>query len=68
MVCVGDCDHSRDVTVNELIAGVSIALGTQPLSTCPAFDCAATGHVEVSCLIAGVNAALDGCPMPALPR
>jgi len=61
-VCVGDCDGSKSVEVNELIAGVSIALGARPLSSCPAFDCAGTGRVEVSCLIAGVNAVLGGCP------
>ena len=64
--CVGDCDHSRSVDVNELIAGVGIALDTQPLSVCPAFDCAGTGRVDVTCLVAAVNAALGGCPMPAL--
>jgi len=65
-VCVGDCDHSRSVDVNELIVGVGIALDTQPLSVCPAFDCDGTGRVGVTCLIAAVNAALGGCPMPAL--
>jgi len=61
-VCVGDCDGSKSVGVNELISGVRIALGALPLSTCPAFDCAGTGEVEVRCLIAAVNAALRGCP------
>src|SRR5262249_20737004 len=48
-VCVGDCDHSGSVGVNELVAGVSIALGSQPLSSCPAFDCTGTGQIQVSC-------------------
>lgn len=60
--CVGDCNGSGEVTVSELIAGVSIALGSAPLSTCPAFDCTGSGQVEVSCLVAAVNAALGGCP------
>ena len=60
--CTGDCNHSGEITVNELITGVGIALGALPLSTCPPFDCANTGRVDVSCLIAGVNAALSGCP------
>jgi hypothetical protein len=60
--CTGDCNDSGEITVNELIAGVRIALGSLPLSTCTAFDCDGTGQVEVSCLIAGVNAALNGCP------
>jgi len=59
--CIGDCNHSNEITVNELITGVSIALGSLPSSSCPAFACA-HGEVDVSCLIAGVNAALNGCP------
>ena len=61
-LCTGDCNHSGEITVNELITGVGIALGTLPLSACPSFDCANTGQVDVSCLIASVNAALNGCP------
>jgi hypothetical protein len=60
--CVGDCNDSGEITVNELIAGVGITLGSLPLSACEAFDCDGTGQVGVACLIAGVNAALDGCP------
>ena len=60
--CTGDCNHSGEITVNELIAGVDIALGTAPLTTCPAFDCTGTGQVSVSCLIDAVDAALHGCP------
>jgi hypothetical protein len=60
--CAGDCNHSGEVTINELLTGVGIALGSRPLSSCQVLDCAATGHVEISCLIAAVNAALKGCP------
>jgi len=60
--CSGDCNGSGEVTINELLTGVSIALGSMPLSICEAFDCAGTGTVEVSCLIAAVNASLNGCP------
>jgi hypothetical protein len=60
--CIGDCNHSNEITVNELVAGVSIVLGTAPLSTCPEFDCTGTGQVGVSCLIEAVDAALHGCP------
>jgi hypothetical protein len=31
------------VNTNELILGVNIALGSQPLSTCPSFDCQGDG-------------------------
>jgi len=62
--CAGDCNRSGEVTINELLTGVGIALGSRPLSSCAVFDCASTGHVEVSCLIAAVNSALRGCPHP----
>ena len=61
-VCPGDCDNSRDVTINELIRGVNIALTSQPLSVCPPFDINGDGQVTVNELILAVNAALTGCP------
>jgi hypothetical protein len=60
--CVGDCDHSNTVAVNELVVGVNIALSRAALSSCPDFDCNATGRVTVDCLVTAVNAALHGCP------
>jgi len=58
--CVGDCDSSDDVGINELITGVGIALGNNPVSACPSFDCMGSG-VQINCLITGVNNALCGC-------
>jgi hypothetical protein len=60
-MCVGDCNGGRTVTVDELIVGVSIALGALPLERCPAVNCNGDGTVTVACLIAAVNAALSGC-------
>jgi YVTN family beta-propeller protein len=60
--CVGDCSGDGQVLVNELITGVNIALGNQPVSTCPAFDADHSGMVEINELIAAVNNALTGCP------
>jgi hypothetical protein len=37
-MCVGDCNGDMKVTVNEVIAGPNIALGSTELSMCPAFD------------------------------
>jgi hypothetical protein len=73
--CIGDCDGSGAVAVNELVLGVNIALGSAEFSACPAFDCNSDCHpgpipatpipsVDVACLIRGVNNALDGCPPP----
>jgi hypothetical protein len=59
--CVGDCDEGGAVTVDEVLKGVGIALGTLPLDQCPRFDCNATGQVTVDCIINAVGAALNGC-------
>src|SRR5215468_2107523 len=61
-VCPGDCDGSGDVSISELVKGVNIALGTSPLSDCPAFNTNGDDMVSVSELVAAVNAALNGCP------
>jgi hypothetical protein len=61
-ICVGDCDGDGAVTVNELITGVGIVLGTAPVAECPVLDTGGTGHVDVSRLLIAVNNALDGCP------
>ena len=60
--CVGDCDGSGSVAINEIILGVSIALGNAALSECPSFDCEQTGMVAINCLVTAVNNALNGCP------
>lgn len=65
--CLGDCDGSRTVTVDELVRGVSIALGTLSLSACPTFDQNGDREVSVSELINAVNNALDGCPASLRP-
>jgi hypothetical protein len=62
--CVGDCNGDGEVTVDELIKGVNIALGNIPLEMCPVFDTNNSGEVEITELIVGVNNALNGCPGP----
>lgn len=63
--CVGDCDGSGDVTVNELITMVNIALGSASLSSCPAADADGSGDITINEIIAAVNNALGVCPPPA---
>src|SRR5205807_1241451 len=60
--CAGDCDGSRSVSVDEIVRGVNIALGTIALSQCEAFDVNHDQAVTVDELLAAVNAALNGCP------
>ena len=50
------------VTIDELIVGVNIPLGSGQLSRCPTFDTNNDGVVSVNELILGVNNALAGCP------
>jgi hypothetical protein len=61
IACLGDCDGDGQVTVDELIRGVSIGLGTIDLVTCPAADRNGSGEVTIDELIAALNNALDGC-------
>jgi hypothetical protein len=59
--CAGDCDGSGDVTVNELITMVNIALGTAQVAACTAGDANGDGTITINEIIAGVNNALNGC-------
>lgn len=59
--CVGDCDGNSQVMVNELILGVTIALGSAEMSACPPLDVDDNGHVTINELIQAVNAALSDC-------
>ncbi|HVN83891.1 MAG TPA: hypothetical protein VMW17_03505 [Candidatus Binatia bacterium] len=59
--CVGDCDSSGRVTVEELVTGVSIALGNLLLDQCPEFDVDGDKHVLVNELVRAVDDALYGC-------
>jgi len=59
--CIGDCNESGRVTVDELVMGVNIALSTATLDQCQAFDCDGTGEVTVDCLVAAVDGAVNGC-------
>jgi hypothetical protein len=60
--CLGDCSADGTVTVDELITGVNIALGTLSVDQCPVFDGNGDGQVTVDELITAVNHALTGCP------
>jgi YVTN family beta-propeller protein len=60
--CPGDCSNDGNVTINELILGVTIALGGTPASECAAFDVDDDGQVVIAELVSAVGAALNGCP------
>jgi hypothetical protein len=41
---------------------VNIALGSQPVSACPAGDLDHNGAIAINELVAAVGSALNGCP------
>jgi hypothetical protein len=65
--CVGDCDMSGEVAVNELIVMVNIALGIDQVASCAAGDLNGDGQVSVDEIITGVNNLLSGCRAEPTP-
>jgi hypothetical protein len=63
--CVGDCDESGIVTVDELIGSVNIALGNAQPFECLVGDTNADGQITVDEILTAVNNALNGCSLPA---
>jgi hypothetical protein len=59
--CPGDCDASGEVTVDEILAAVGIALGNRPIDTCLDADANGDGEVSVDEILQAVSAALAGC-------
>jgi hypothetical protein len=59
--CIGDCNEDGEVTIDEIIGGVNVALGLAVLDNCPTFDTDADGTVAVNELVQSVGAALEGC-------
>ncbi|MBI3786483.1 MAG: hypothetical protein HY270_24100 [Deltaproteobacteria bacterium] len=62
--CPGDCSNDLEVTIDEIILCVGMALGATPIALCPSCDVNGDGDVTIDEIIAAVNAALAGCPMP----
>ncbi len=60
-LCTGDCNRDLQVTVDELVTGVNIALGMLPVTSCEAFDPDNSGSVTVDEIVTAVNNALNGC-------
>lgn len=60
--CVGDCDGSGAVTVNEIVTLVNIDLGTAAASAC-SHGIPSGVTVDITVIIQAVNVALDGCAL-----
>ena len=65
--CVGDCDGTGSVTVDEIITMVNIALGTISVAGCGSGDANHDNQVTIDEILTAVNAALNGCPAPPMP-
>lgn len=65
--CTGDCNRDGQVTVDEVVKGVNIALGNVELSQCGVFDSGGDGAVTVEELVQAIQRALDGCPATSTP-
>ncbi|MFI5396006.1 MAG: carboxypeptidase regulatory-like domain-containing protein [Candidatus Binatia bacterium] len=62
-LCVGDCNGNDQVTVDELLTMVNIALGNAGISTCRAGDANDDGQISVDEILTAVNNSLNGCPL-----
>jgi hypothetical protein len=61
--CLGDCSGDGEVTVDEILLMVNIALGDADISECLAGDGNGDQQVTVEEIIGAVNNALQGCPV-----
>jgi photosystem II stability/assembly factor-like uncharacterized protein len=62
--CGGDCNGDDRITIDELVTGVAIALGSRPLDDCPVFDADGDRMVSIDELTAALAATLESC-LPA---
>ncbi len=61
--CVGDCLGDHQVTVDEIMTMVNIALGTAPMSECEIGDMDGDEEITVDEILVAVNFALTQCPL-----
>ena len=60
-ICVGDCNGSGQVTVDEILTMVNIALDFTPITACEAGDVNHDGKITVDEILVAVNNALNTC-------
>jgi YVTN family beta-propeller protein len=56
--CVGDCNADGEVTVDEIMIGVNIVLGSRMMAICPSFEQNDDGRITIDELVQGVSAIL----------
>jgi hypothetical protein len=65
--CTADCNGDFEVTVNEIIVAVNIALGDASLGQCQPADGTGDNEITVDEIVAAVRFALEGCPTAPPP-
>ncbi|MGD0950085.1 MAG: hypothetical protein ABSA52_22005 [Candidatus Binatia bacterium] len=60
MPCVGNCNHTGSVIVNDILTMVNIALGNADATACPN-GIPSGAQVDVALILTAVNNALNGC-------
>jgi hypothetical protein len=58
---VGDCGDGGQVTIDEILTMVNIALGNVGVGACTAGDANADGKITVDEILTAVDNALNGC-------
>jgi hypothetical protein len=59
--CAGDCGGDGQVTVDEILTMVNIALGNVQVSTCEGGDADGDGQISIDEILRAVNNAMNGC-------
>lgn len=62
-VCPGDCDADGEVTIDEVLRTVAVALGGAGMDVCAAAERNADGVVSVEEVVFSLQMALQGCPV-----
>jgi hypothetical protein len=62
VACVGDCDGNGQVSVDEILTMVNIALGNANVADCRVGDVNHDQHIAVDEILTAVSNALNGCP------
>jgi hypothetical protein len=60
--CVGDCNDGGQVTIDDILTMVNIALGNTDVGMCSGSDANQDGRITVDEILSAVNNALNGCP------
>jgi hypothetical protein len=60
--CAGDCDRHGEVTVDELVLLVNVALGMDSVAQCENGDGDGNELITVDEILTAIRGALDGCP------